>query len=693
MKVSSLFLVVVWVVLVLGSAAHADVVINEIMYNSPGTPDVEWIELYNSGPTMVELDDWYFIDSDPLHPHCILSGDLAPGEFLLVVGDLTTFAVQYPGVGPLNINGFDPAGTGFGLSNSGEALFLYNDDGILADTVVYVDGGAWPGSPDGDGPTLELVNPVLDNNNPTSWDPSLVIGGTPGQINSTFQDNQAPIIHDTDKNPDLPQVGDNVLITALVSDASDLDRVELFVDLGAGFVSRLMYDDGFHGDGAAADSLFGATIDAEPEGTLVRYYVAAYDDFGNMVTKPSTAPLAFHAYTVGYLPVSGLRVNEVMASNVGTLADEYGEFDDWVEIVNVGTEARNLDGMFLTDNYGDHRKWDMPAIILEGQSSMLIWCDGQPEQGILHTTFKLSASGEDIALYDTEEHGNTRLSGFHFGVQGADISVGWSALTTGLPGSGKTIENHFLEPEYLASPTPGYENSEPLSGVVINEFQTTSASGGVDDWIEFHNRSTEAVNISGWGVSDDPLTPLKWVFPLGTILDAGTFIVVDETVLGFSLSSIGEMVQLSSADGLTGIDFVQFGEQQPDVSYGRSYSHSYWSFFDEVTPGAANPGLLSPVETAELPSSLRVTGVHPNPFNPVTKIHFELPREGRVTVDIYGVDGRLVRTIDGGVMAAGAGNLTFNGLDDSGRRVASGAFFARVRAGGETSVVKMMLVK
>ena len=693
MKLSSSFLVTFCAVLMLSTAAYADVVINEIMYNSPGSPDIEWIELYNDGPSAVELDDFYFIDSDPTHTHCILNGDLAPGAYLLVVGDISAFSAEYPGVGPININDFDPNGTGFGLSNGGEAIYLYDDDGMLVDTVTYDDGGAWPGSPDGDGPTLELVNPGLDNANSTAWDPSLVMGGTPGAINSVFQGNQAPIIHDTDKSPDLPQVGDNVLITALVSDASDLDRVELFVDLGAGFVSRQMFDDGAHGDGAPADSLFGATIDAEPEGTLVRYYVAAYDDFGNVVTKPSEAPATFHAYTVGYNPLGNLLVVEAMASNGSTLADEFGEFDDWVEILNTSNVATNLSGMFLTDNFGDHRKWMMPELILEGYASLIIWCDGEPEQGPLHTSFKLSAGGEEIALYDSEEHGNTRLSGFHFGLQNTDISVGLvPGVTVGIPAPGKTI-SVYSEPEYLSVPSPGSENTEPLAAVVINEFQTTSANGGVDDWIEFYNRSSQAVNISGWGVSDDPSEPLKWVFPVGTTLEASGYIFVDEVELGFSLSSAGEMIQLSSADGLTGIDFIQFGQQQADISYGRSGEYGMWSFFDEVTPGEENPNNLSAVDEGVLPSALRVSGAHPNPFNPVTQIHFELPHEARVTVDIYSVDGRLVRSIDGGVMGAGAGSLTFNGLDDNGRRVASGAFFARVRAGDEASVVKMMMVK
>ncbi len=674
----------------LAMTVQADVVINEIMYNTPGTPDVEWIELYNNGSTTVELDDWYFIDDNPLHTHCILMGDLLPGEFLVVVGDFALFSTQYPGVTNININAFDPSGTGFSLGNGGDSVIIYNDDGVLVDSVTYDDGGEWPASADGNGPSIELVNPGLDNNFPTSWEPSLADGGTPGQINSVYQFNQAPIIHDTDREPRLPQAGDDVLITALVSDASDLDRVELFVDRGNGFVSQPMFDDGAHGDGAAADSLFGGTIESQPEGALVRYYVAAYDDFGQVVTKPSDAPASSRAYTVGYTPEYSLRINEIMASNVITLADEFGEFDDWVEIQNTGSESIDLGGMFMTDNFGSHRQWMMPNMTLAAGDFLIFWCDDQPEQGPLHTTFRLSAGGEDIALYDTEAHGNTLLTGFRFGIQNPD--VGFGIWEPNIPNPAKSFSDVSIQPEYLSTATPGTTNDEPGSAVVINEFLTTSEAGGIDDWIELYNRSTQAVDISGWGLSDDAGNPLKWVFPVGTVLAANNYLVVNELELGYALSSSGEEIQLTSADGVTGIDYIGFGQQQPDVSYGRLFE-STWAFLSLPTPGVSNLSVLSPVDDHDLPLVLTVNGAYPNPFNPSTKIHFELPVAAQVTVAVYGLDGRLVRTIDAGMMAAGPANLIFNGRDNQGQRLASGVFFARVNAAGETAVVKMTMVK
>jgi len=679
-----------------GSAAlsRADIVINEIMYNSPGSPDVEYIELYNNGQASVDLTGWYLLDDDPAHPHCLLFGTLDAGQYLVVANDLTLFQAQYPEVTNLSPIAFDSGGTGFGLGNSGDIVHLYTVGDDLHDAVPYEDGGAWPGTADGDGPSLELVNPFFDNSVGSSWDPSTMDWGTPGQQNSAYMDNQPPTIHDTDREPRLPQVDDPVLITARVSDPEGLDRVELFVDLGAGFVSQPMYDDGAHGDGAPADSLFGATIAVQSAGTLVHYYVAAWDQLGQVTTKPSDAPVRFHGYTVGYEPPNGLWVSEIMADNGTTLADEFGQYDDWVEIQNFSGDAIDLTGMFLTDNLGDHRKWMLPPVTLDGQEYLIIWCDDEPEQGAFHASFKLSDGGEDIGLYDSEDHGNTLIHGFSFGLQNTDVAFGMILGVVGLPNRDTSWNLWTPEPEYQNQPTPGEFNEEPRPAVVINELLTTSDSGGIDDWVELYNRSPQDVAIGGWGISDDLDEPLKYTFAAGTILASGEYLVIDELELGFGFSSLGEVVTLTAADGATAVDYLSFGPQTADRTYGRSGGGlSYWAQMDP-TPGTINPNFLSPVDDGPgLPAALRISGVHPNPFNPSARIHFELPRQAAVTVDIYGVNGRRVRTLRLGVMAAGAQSVVFDGRDDSGRALASGIWFARVQGGPETATVKMTLVK
>jgi hypothetical protein len=91
------------------------------------------------------------------------------------------------------------------------------------------------------------------------------------------------------------------------------------------------------------------------------------------------------------------------------------------------------------------------------------------------------------------------------------------------------------------------------------------------------------------------------------------------------------------------------------------------------------------------------TALHPNtpnPFNPVTTIHFDLAQDGPVTLRIYDVAGRLVRTLVDGPMSAGfAHQVPWNGLDDAGGRVSSGIYFTRLVAGDVTATRRMLVMK
>jgi hypothetical protein len=82
----------------------------------------------------------------------------------------------------------------------------------------------------------------------------------------------------------------------------------------------------------------------------------------------------------------------------------------------------------------------------------------------------------------------------------------------------------------------------------------------------------------------------------------------------------------------------------------------------------------------------------PNPFSPATRIAFAVPREGRVELRIYSVEGKLVRTLMSGECPAGSHSAGWDGRDDLGRRVTSGVYFCRLSAPGVSETRKMILV-
>lgn len=92
-------------------------------------------------------------------------------------------------------------------------------------------------------------------------------------------------------------------------------------------------------------------------------------------------------------------------------------------------------------------------------------------------------------------------------------------------------------------------------------------------------------------------------------------------------------------------------------------------------------------------SALRVDQNRPNPFNPATKVRFELAEAGPTRVEIHDAAGRLVYDRPLGELPAGSHDFTWNGTDRRGRRVASGTYFFTVVAGTQRAARKMMLIK
>ena len=166
----------------LGSIATDPIVINEINYNSPDDPNpADWVELYNPNTFSVDISAWYFEDESGNFYGFPANTIMEAGAYFLLVEDEATFAAVYPDV--TNVYGsFGLGYNAFGLSGKGELITLKNAAGVLIDAVEYDDNSPWPVEPDGDGPTLQLITPTLDNALAESW---LGFEATPGEINGS----------------------------------------------------------------------------------------------------------------------------------------------------------------------------------------------------------------------------------------------------------------------------------------------------------------------------------------------------------------------------------------------------------------------------------------------------------------------------------------------------------------------------
>lgn len=131
----------------------------------------------------------------------------------------------------------------------------------------------------------------------------------------------------------------------------------------------------------------------------------------------------------------------------------------------------------------------------------------------------------------------------------------------------------------------------------------TDEDGDYPDWIEIHNSGRQAVDLTGFWLSDDVTNPMKWAFPEISI-DPGEYMVIfasgkDRADLdgpylhtGFRLSADGETVVLSTPD-IRVVDSVKTGPMLTNVSFGRvPGSNTLWAYYLDPTPGAANGELF-----------------------------------------------------------------------------------------------------
>jgi hypothetical protein len=123
-----------------------------------------------------------FKDDDDLHEFIIPNGtSLAPNSYIVLAQSLADFQSKFPDVSPV-LGDFE-----FGLSGGGELVRLFDDTGVLVDSVDYDDEFPWPTEADGNGPTLELQDPTLDTQIGDNWDAGAAPGfehGTPTTVNN-----------------------------------------------------------------------------------------------------------------------------------------------------------------------------------------------------------------------------------------------------------------------------------------------------------------------------------------------------------------------------------------------------------------------------------------------------------------------------------------------------------------------------
>ncbi len=237
--------------------------------------------------------------------------------------------------------------------------------------------------------------------------------------------------------------------------------------------------------------------------TNEQFEASLYEDIGSIYglesfveQRRNSLNTQFEGLTV--LPrIENIFINEFMANNDSFYADEFGEFDDWIEIYNANEEPVDISGLYLSDNPVYQDKWKFPEnTVINNGEYLIVWLDNEPEQGDLHTNFRLNESGEFIGLYCKDSI--LPIDSLSFGNQFSDVSSGrypdgvgdWEFMLTPTPGT-TNIPNNY--PPALSN----YQQNPltPLSSDDVNVIITATDDNFINSVILYYDNGTSNIYI------------------------------------------------------------------------------------------------------------------------------------------------------------------------------------------------------
>ena len=402
---------------------------NETAVTDPSGEFEDWVEIVNASNASVDIGGHHLTD-DPLVP----TKWTFPANTVLPAGGRRIVWCDNDLLQPgLHAN--------FALSAGGEAIALFAPGGTTLLDVLHF-------GPQRADVSLARFGAIAPGE---FWREAA--SPTPGVPSGAFED-PAPWLRLVEHTPSAPSPVDAVRFSAHADDGGPV-VVELRYRVGGGAFQLVQLED--RGAG-----FFEVTLPAFGAVGTVEYWVRAADVDGNESRHPFEAPSELESFTILAPQGQGLRIAEVCADNDALLADQAGDFEDYVEIHNTAPFAIDLANHFLTDNLSSPNKWALPAQLLAPGARLLVWCDGEPTEGANHATFSLSKDGEEIGIYRKSGAVNTLVEGFAFGPSPSDTSVG-------------DVSDAFALRVRLLDPSPGTANT-PTPGT-LRRYDSANGAG------------------------------------------------------------------------------------------------------------------------------------------------------------------------------------------------------------------------
>ncbi|SVA72075.1 uncharacterized protein METZ01_LOCUS124929 [marine metagenome] len=434
-----------------------DVVINEFLAGSENCcgSDIfdgnneDFVELYNYGTDLININGWGFSDTDGLITTvCTTNTIIAPGDFLVL---------WYTG----DNNGFPEINEK--LSKDGETIYIADADGnpiISYDFGPQTDDISYGRNPDGSD-TWEYFSV------PTPGESNVIENLPPGPFSLIYPENNDTLVID------LNNLNDSTVFSWEESVDPDGDSIQYIFQLYGGWGGML---------GLEFDIIYNQTLDNTElsisnnffSSTIINFYSEVND--GYFLQDLSSIPVWWSVFSsdgtdtygedasddLGYndngfvvtVDLSGIDttgtedpeivINEFLAANEICCISPDGNTEDFVELYNFGTDTININGWGFSDTNGQVAT-TAPDTNIAPEGFIVLWFTGDTT-GFPEIDSKLSPDGETIYIADSD--GNPIIS-YDFGPQTDDISYGR------FPDGSESWT-------YFSSPTPGAPNIESL---------------------------------------------------------------------------------------------------------------------------------------------------------------------------------------------------------------------------------------
>lgn len=650
------------------STSGFPVQLNEVMssnsaYYDPSGNAYDWIELYNSSQSDINLSNYKLTDNERKVRYIFPAGSVIPAQgYFLVWCKSNTTDAQY---------------ADFSISKAGgEAIVLMNSRSVIID---------------------RLVTEPMDRNNAMARD----INGTwqiSSQATPGFENTDAGyaaylLAHQSSQNP----VKINEVMSSnqsyLDENQRSSDWIELYnassepVDLSGMRLSDRADSEGYlfaagsilnageylvvRCDGGASDAAYapfsllsggGETISLS-NGDLILDSITtpalvtdtSYARGEDGVWQGCDAPTPGYPNTTEgraqYLASVGseqpsLQITELMAENLSCLQDTDGDFSDWLELSNSGDTTVYLGGYFLSDESGKPLKWALPQMDLPAGGRLVVFASGKDHADAdqPHTNFSLNRRKGILTLSNAA--GQVLSSVSYAALEGnvsyvLDEASGlWSETEHATPGYSNDDAGYAAFQEAKTSASPLLLN-EAMPG---NDSLLEQSMGSYYDWVELKNQSKQEINLSGYSLTDDLENGTPCPLP-NQILAPGKVIVLlctgseplakpEYAQIALSLDSARDTLFLLDSSGAVA-DLLTLSEIPYGASCGRMPGQNGQFYFSVPTPDKANRNGFRLVSAK--PSSAEASGI----YNNVSSLSVSLSGEGTI---FYTTDGSVPTT-------------------------------------------------